>query len=376
MSARVVVPGGLYGDALPTGEYAVGLGPQIRTHRGPIALPPGEDFAMFVRLTIIPTFKVAYKSHLTDATWEWDGVWTRHAVGNGVQPHGYTPDGTLTILPPGVGQDSQGLRYYDPSAPAAIANLDITRTTTGWVTGTPTYNPAMPLATYYHVDRLYEWTHRDGIIVGQGADGGALVQIDGVHHLIEPGDARFIQCHRTGDQVSLAITRFTQHDVILRWLTVADLRALPIYHFPEEPPPMPEPNYLSYVKQARHEAADLPAGAERAWRVTNRAVLLINEVDPKANFGLLSKTAGTNWTGYSIDCLMRRTGETWDVLGDAEGAAVAQWSRTTPTGMTDPAKWRPAVVVGPEPPPVDPPTTDLEARVARLEQFMAHVKAS
>lgn len=133
------------------------------------------------------------------------------------------------------------------------------------------------------------------------------------------------------------------------------------------------PDHLAYVRQAREEYDHVPASVERGWLVTNRACELCGE-----NFGLLSKPSGTNWNGYSIDCLMRATGETWDVLGDAEGIARPQWTRTTPTGMTAPSKWRPHVATTPPPtePPPEPSPDDLEARVTRLEQFMASVKAS
>lgn len=148
-----------------------------------------------------------------------------------------------------------------------------------------------------------------------------------------------------------------------------------------EPPTMPEqPNHLDLVRQARAEHDTLPPGDERGWRITNRTVYLCNQRETAlglpANFGLLAKTSGTNYTGYSLDCVMRRTGETWDVLGDAEGAAKAQWTRTTPTGMTDPAKWRAYVPVALPHPPTEPPTeppqppaTDLDARVAALEAW-------
>jgi hypothetical protein len=76
--------------------------------------------------------------------------------------------------------------------------------------------------------------------------------------------------------------------------------------------------------------------------------------------GLLYKPSGNNYAERSIDVvIIAPGGETFDVLGDAEGDARPQWAPTEPTGRGDIAKWRapvdPALLE--PPPPVVPPVT-------------------
>ena len=57
--------------------------------------------------------------------------------------------------------------------------------------------------------------------------------------------------------------------------------------------------------------------------------------------GVLSKTSGTNWHGWSIDVIMVAPGgATYDILRDAEGDADPIWSRTSPSGFGDLDDWQ------------------------------------
>jgi hypothetical protein len=63
----------------------------------------------------------------------------------------------------------------------------------------------------------------------------------------------------------------------------------------------------------------------------------------------LFKRSGSQFNERSLDVIIFREGQTFDVLRDAEGRAEPAWSRTEPTGMGDPQNWRP---------PTDPAALD------------------
>jgi hypothetical protein len=363
-----VIVGGSYGEALPSGAYGV-LVPRshIATHLGPVALPREEVAAggsgpLYLRVTDVGGWQMAGQSHmLTGLSWHYhDGAW--HQIPNGA--HGvsgliFDRTGALRFATPAVG--SQGFRYVDEQ--------------NHLVTGDATYHdPAW---------RIWEWTTHGDITVGQGASHCLLLR-GRQRKILSPGEARFVRFNRAGDVCAVTVVQLASHRTLLFRFTTAEIDVLPddVPVPPPVEPPVPEENHLAEVKVARNEFAGYPASVERGGRITNRAAILINESLGIVEYGLLAKTSGTNWNGYSIDCLMKRTGETWDVLGDAEGAAVPQWARTTPSGMSDPAKWRAPVVDtgGPLPPPEEPPPTsppyddtELRARITALEVQMAHV---
>ena len=87
--------------------------------------------------------------------------------------------------------------------------------------------------------------------------------------------------------------------------------------------------------------------------------------------GILDKPGGNNCRGYAVDIIVYQDGQIYDVLVNAETENRPAWQAGTPV---DPGRWRPPVFpdyyYGATPPPVEPPTTDLEARVARLEAWV------
>jgi hypothetical protein len=140
------------------------------------------------------------------------------------------------------------------------------------------------------------------------------------------------------------------------------------------------PNHIDVVKAARARYAAL-AGPERAHRIVNAVAWELRD----EGAGLFLKTGGTRFADRSIDVIIFKGGETFDVLKDAEGKAEPSWSRTRPTGMGDPKKWRAAVDPGPvadaASAPLEPsnPALDvtaelkairgaLDALIARLER--------
>ena len=104
----------------------------------------------------------------------------------------------------------------------------------------------------------------------------------------------------------------------------------------------------------------ISSGEERAYHIVNQVAW-----DLRADgAGTFYKPSGANYKERSIDVIIYKPGgETYDILGDAEGIAKPQWTRTKPTGFGDVSKWRAAVpplVVDPEPVPEPEPEPEPE----------------
>jgi hypothetical protein len=125
------------------------------------------------------------------------------------------------------------------------------------------------------------------------------------------------------------------------------------------------PNLKNLVVAARAKYAS-ESGPKRAYLIVNQVCIDAQKEGLRA--GLLYKPSGNNYAERSIDVvIIAPGGETFDVLGDAEGDARPQWSRTEPTGFGDITKWRapvdPALLEPPPPvvpPVVHPPTVPTE----------------
>lgn len=239
---REILPGHVYGDVLPSGEFvATQIGSDKITIGGVGVLDAPFPQPMFNRIIKADgRLKIASKSHSPGNIWTWDAGWTSTPYdSSGVQGHAWNPDGTLVFIRPAADQESQGLRYFDPSVPAHLGNLDILKKTPGWVTGSPSYGPDSSLAHYLGVSRLFEWTKLGDVAVGQGESGGAVIQYRAKHYVIEPGDCRFIQFKRAGSLLAIAITKLLEQSVVFYWLDVGEIETLPLYE--ETPPPLPDP---------------------------------------------------------------------------------------------------------------------------------------
>jgi hypothetical protein len=122
------------------------------------------------------------------------------------------------------------------------------------------------------------------------------------------------------------------------------------------------PNSKSVVERARTKYDHL-SGPERAFRVVNQVAWDLRDLGA----GLFFKPGGSQHNERSLDVIIfQPNGETFDVLGDAEGEARPQWGRTTPTGFGDVTRWR-----APENP--DPDLVDLAVVISEIAALKSMV---
>jgi FtsZ-binding cell division protein ZapB len=404
-ATRIAVPGGTFGDNLPSGEYAVGRnGQPLLTHQGEIPAP--EPVLLFNRITNVGGFKIASKAGNAFAIYIYEnGAWrTDGRDSHGVQGHAWGPDGQLYVIRELGDQESMGLRFYDPVA-ASIpgANLDITGDTAGFVTGSPSYTSSTPLAQALGITRLFEWTKCGDVAVGQGDIGGTAVLYQGKHYLLEPGDSRFVQFKCAGSALAVAITRLVERDVVLHWLQKSEIASLPAYPAsqPEpkpdprpDPEPEPEPQTVSAphamveyfalrwqqlgVRERGRAMADSGASSHEIAAMQSDALFQIagewHHVKGGSTLGLYPKTSGTNHKGFGEDILLFRIdGKVFwkDVVVSISTPDASLNVAGEYTLSGEPDKW----VAPPVPGVVDQPKPDesaaLKAHIKKLEEQIA-----
>jgi hypothetical protein len=372
---RRAIPGGMFADALTSGEFACPAGGAIVTHAGLVPMPIGSGGVFFTRITNVGGFKIAEKSHDTDHALVWNGAWSDTGqISHGTQGHIWTDTGELFVHAPCADCDSQGIRWWEPGV--------------GPIYGSPTYNPFTLFAIAKNVRLIYEWTCRGDICAGQGEDSGAVLQYRGKHYVLEPGDARFIQFHRDGDALAVAITKFREKEAVIWWLSVGEIEALPLY-VPTAPAPAPtptpvpapapapQPSQKKIVEEIRRK---YPTPLrEHHWE------FLVEVAQATRNASgepckLFQKDAGDRIfvpplnLSVSQDILICEP--QWiDILGDGENAATPDWSAHDNAG--EPKKWIDVSgidLTGSHQPPPPPAPTDIEklrARVTELEKQLA-----
>lgn len=377
------IPGAWFGDALPSGEYAATI-PNVSlvTHHGPVALPADEPWGIgYPRITIVGGFHVAGQAHtLVNVTWTWDGEWDRiDGPCVGVSPVIFDRAGVLHINDGYDGSiGSQGYRYVAPDG--------------SLVTGDATYSaPQWGLNEYTDIG--------DGLIVGQGHESGLCVWDGTVLRELEPGNVRFVRANRAGDILAIAAT--LPDRVRCYWLTVAELRALPVQKptppSPPEPPKPPEPpmpedtmempadvytTYTAVVVKFPHtgDDEDRRAAQEKAvatirarhgerwvWKTEHSNL----SAPSKDGLGYVPEKSGTPVHGQKMSLYI------FDMINGTT-------RQPNPRGKSEPLRAAfvllPAAkdwLAGTEPPPPEPPKppSDLGARVAAIERRLEAVDA-
>lgn len=129
-----------------------------------------------------------------------------------------------------------------------------------------------------------------------------------------------------------------------------------------------------HLATVEHERAKYgtPLGETNAWKVTNATAYTWRE----EGWGLLEKTTGTNYQGYSIDVLVNvRERQAVDCLYSSETIGGPQWSVLAWEDRFT-ALWRAPLPPDDGPTPPEPPTDDLEARVASLESRVTSIETA
>lgn len=134
-------------------------------------------------------------------------------------------------------------------------------------------------------------------------------------------------------------------------------------------PPTPAIDHLAVVTAARQKWDQMTAGPARAWTIVNETALQLQARGEDA--GLLEKTSGNQYLGFSTDRLLYRTGELFDILGNSEGEATPQWMFE---GQVAPTLWRPPLGDVP-PPPTDPGSPPLPGECDECSLLQTMVEA-
>jgi hypothetical protein len=262
MQAPVYFPGSLYLDYLPTGEFACTVldlaspasekpAKHVLTHLGPVSVPPGDDRPMYNRCRP-GDFRVASKAHQGFHTWVWSAGsgWEEDPrFPNGEQPHIWTPSGELFMVEAKPDAPSTGITFWDGPSNQPVYEWQV-------------HGPESTLSQAMGVTRLYRWTYREGVFVGQGDIGGCVVFYQGKHYLLEAGLCDYVQFYRDGRRLVISMTKFAEVRTVKHDLMVEDIPGLPLYGSEQPAPPeRPRVTISSYTPQSGTVPPDLAVRA-------------------------------------------------------------------------------------------------------------------
>lgn len=216
----------MYIEALPSGEWAcvTTAYTEIHTHLG--SFPVEKDLApLQLRVSNIGGFQFAGPALGKPLVSVWKNGWsTTPPPPYGLSTAIYDAQGILRIADVDTAiRDNLGVlgwRYVDPVTGALVSGA----------------------STYYDpATGLCEWSDiGDGVRVGQSVSKAAVVYFDGALHLLwNEGKARWIRPRRDGENVAIAWVVEDGQPSEIRWTTMAELRALPVYA-EATPPDLPE----------------------------------------------------------------------------------------------------------------------------------------
>ena len=275
--------GGTYIDALPDGRFACIQGDKIVTDAGDVLLDSGS-FPIGLRCSWGQDFRFGGQGSNFLGVLEWiDGTgWVRDTS---VIPTRlgviYGKDGTRHTWAGGPDRDNDGFRYLAPSG-----------------------QPVMCDATRLR-DGLNEWIDlsdaQDGsLLIGQGNTGGGVqVKAGGVLRWLDTGPCYAINAKREGEQCAVAYSKHGDAAYAC-WPTVAELHALPVVVFedepeePEEPeePPVSTPNHLDLVRRLCRDNPTLARSLDEGWGRVVQLVLADLEKGKPGEWGHVGKPRG------------------------------------------------------------------------------------
>jgi hypothetical protein len=351
------VPG--FCEGLPNGAYIFNLpGIGVDTHQGRRPLPGANTSASYCR--IAPDgVGIICQGQEDDTAWRWESATKWKSLGLPAFGPNATIFDALGLPVVNTGPPPVGYRYV--AAGGAIVTCE---------------------ATYADPARgLYEFTEFHDVAIGQGGDDigeGAVVRFadDGLLRRFATGPIRNIRVRRSSDQFAVAMCDYGTSTATITWLTLAELRALPVVtpidppvEPPIEPPvepPMPtDPPGVDFDLKPQVEAARAkyphPLTADQPALILNEVAFEENLRLGVAVWGLSVKPSGNHvtspqgvWVAYDI-LHYRPSNRLFDCLtGDLEG--VVTWGESA--YHNDPNRpWLAPVPVDEPTQPPQPPGT-------------------
>lgn len=200
------IPGAIYVDALPTGEFACCLfDGSVDTHIGKLTARDNL-LPYYVRVTNIGGFQFAGQSSGNKQTLYYNGIWNYlDEIPVGINPVIFDHDGLLHISNGSVG--SQGYRYVDYYSGKIVSGDD---------------------SLYLPAGDIFEYTYLgDGLYVGQGSVTGVVVWDGKFRRLLYDGTSNAIRASRFMELVAVSFYQPNKPSVIIQ-TTMQELRNLPI----------------------------------------------------------------------------------------------------------------------------------------------------
>jgi hypothetical protein len=310
---RIEFGGGTYADALTDGRFAVAMADRFITNAREVPFPPSGG-VLHHRVGIIDgTFCIAGQGHNDGLAWLWSGdVWRPLGTSYGTSVAAFGPVGVYVSTPNAV--DNIKIFNINGEQIGAISK-DVGARGIAAITGEGIApDDVKAVDKWYGHGGLAEYTDvGDGVLIGQGANGGLVIKHDsGQPSIIEPGHVEFCRASDDSGQVFVASAWKTQErKAVICWFDRRDLLSMPrvqplIDPPPPPPPPDPEPEPKPVIPDHFHVVSaindahphllaknDHESVKEFYWR----AAWALHLHDPR--WGMLSKSGGE--TGHEID---------------------------------------------------------------------------
>lgn len=259
---RVEIAGGTFSENLPGGLFhSLIPGRYFRSHEGYILLPrptpAGPEFdVLYTRMTMVGGFQLvgqAQREHTDPArgTWRWNDAegWTHVSTeAPGVYPCIFDNAGHVHIA--GPAQGSQGFRYVSETGEI--------------VSGDDTLNAQRRIGVQLGLHNIWEFTHRNGITIGQG-EAYALIVYQGQRYILEHGGCWNINFNMAGTELAVSMWKRDEGKAVLFWLDVSEIASLPLEGVSPPPPPPPPPPPDPPEDRMNYNTGPLNEYAQARW---------------------------------------------------------------------------------------------------------------
>lgn len=303
------------GEAYPNGPWVVsvpGVGIFTSFRGDPIPAPPGNRYALYVRLS--KGGKIAcVGSDDHDQIWEYtNGKWNHLGAGYGPKSVIYVGEQAVWIKPPGP---ANGYRCVRNNVPVF----------------------AVPDTYADPIKQIFEWTPFEDLSIGQGDDdkvgGGVVVRfsLESFNRRLAfdelgLGPVRDLVVNRDLNDFAIVAVDLRKHITTITYASRTELSVLPLVNQsvppidpdPEEPP-VSTPNFINIIRDTDREHPELLQDNthETAGLFTEWAAWDLHQAD--AGFGLLSKSPGENsYNGHAVDAVIYKpTQQVIDIISQS-----------------------------------------------------------